>query len=122
MPDLRYQAVQDEEALLEGGDSIALHSAIDEGSDEDDELYQDSLSDHKSARQRPAPENGDDRPIRSRRPWQRCCSCRSPSRTCVIITFLLLAALVTLLGGGGLWVYKNAPVDGQSPPWYPSPR
>lgn len=36
---------------------------------------------------------------------------------------LFATALVLLLSAGGIWVYKSAvPQDGQSEPWYPSPR
>ena len=37
-----------------------------------------------------------------------------PRRTCLIITFIMLAGLITLLTGSGYWVYKNAPADGVS--------
>ncbi|KAF2458236.1 glycoside hydrolase family 3 protein [Lineolata rhizophorae] len=36
------------------------------------------------------------------------------------LLFLVMVAL--LLSAGGIWVYKTAPQDGQSPPWYPSPK
>ena len=36
---------------------------------------------------------------------------------------LFITALLLLLSVGGLWVYKSAvPEDGESDPWYPSPR
>lgn len=37
-----------------------------------------------------------------------------PRRTCLIITFIMLAGLITLLTGSGYWIYKNAPADGVS--------
>ncbi|KAL2354537.1 glycosyl hydrolase family 3 N terminal domain-containing protein [Cryomyces antarcticus] len=43
-------------------------------------------------------------------------------RLCCFMVLLFTGALVLLLSVGGLWVYKSAPEDGQSPPWYPSPR
>jgi beta-glucosidase len=37
----------------------------------------------------------------------------------MVIMVLVIAGLV--IGGGGWWFYKMAPVDGESPPWYPTP-
>lgn len=46
-----------------------------------------------------------------------------PSRFCCILILLFVTTLVLLLSVGGLWVYKGAvPDDGQSEPWYPSPK
>lgn len=50
---------------------------------------------------------------------------RTPSRTCCCITLLFfLAFLLLLLSGGGYYTVTviAIPPDGQSPPWYPSPR
>ncbi|MCJ1252031.1 hypothetical protein MMC30_009269 [Trapelia coarctata] len=46
--------------------------------------------------------------------WQR--------RSCLTITLVLIGALVGVLSASGVWVYKSAPPDGLSPPWYPTPR
>ncbi|KAI9854533.1 MAG: hypothetical protein M1824_000298 [Vezdaea acicularis] len=43
-------------------------------------------------------------------------------RKCLLISLGLLGVLVILLGGGGTFLYKTAPKDGLSPPFYPSPR
>ncbi|KAI9826978.1 MAG: hypothetical protein M1819_007072 [Sarea resinae] len=44
-----------------------------------------------------------------------------PWRSCIVITLLVLALLLLVLSGGGYYVYRTAPLDGQSPSWYPSP-
>ena len=52
--------------------------------------------------------------------WQRWLI---PSRFCCGLIVLFVATLVLLLGVGGFWVYKVAtPDDGESEPWYPSPK
>ncbi|KAK5175165.1 uncharacterized protein LTR77_000302 [Saxophila tyrrhenica] len=46
-----------------------------------------------------------------------------PSRFCCCLLLLFVVTLILLLSAGGLWVYKVAvPDDGESEPWYPSPR
>ncbi|KAK4984701.1 hypothetical protein LTR50_006442 [Elasticomyces elasticus] len=58
------------------------------------------------------------RPLR--RGWRRWFI---PSRMCCFMVLLFTAAVALLLSAGGIWVYKEAvPEDGQSPPWYPTPR
>ncbi|KAI9737896.1 MAG: hypothetical protein M1834_009266 [Cirrosporium novae-zelandiae] len=44
------------------------------------------------------------------------------TRTCLMYTGTLLLVMVILGVGVGLWVYKVKPKDGQSPPWYPTPK
>ena len=46
--------------------------------------------------------------------------CR-PTWKCLIITFTLVGGLVGVIVGLSFWVYKSAPKDGLSPPWYPTP-
>ncbi|KAL8813234.1 MAG: hypothetical protein Q9223_001741 [Gallowayella weberi] len=48
--------------------------------------------------------------------------CCSRYKVCFITTGVVLALFLLLSGSGAFWVYKTAPKDGQSPPWYPSPR
>jgi beta-glucosidase-like glycosyl hydrolase len=46
-----------------------------------------------------------------------------PSRFCCCLMLLFFVTLLLLLSAGGIWVYKVAvPDDGESEPWYPSPR
>lgn len=46
----------------------------------------------------------------------------TPGRWCCwLLTFV--ATVVLLLGAGGIWAWKaSVPVDGLSPPWYPTPK
>ncbi|KAI9823432.1 MAG: hypothetical protein M1832_002443 [Thelocarpon impressellum] len=39
---------------------------------------------------------------------------------CVIISLTTVGSLLAIIVAGGSWVYKSAPADGQSPPWYPT--
>ncbi|KAI4215524.1 MAG: hypothetical protein LQ351_001993 [Letrouitia transgressa] len=45
----------------------------------------------------------------------------SRHRIYFITTGVILLLFLVLSGSGLFWVYKSAPEDGQSPPWYPSP-
>ncbi|KAK1813763.1 hypothetical protein LTR12_011817 [Friedmanniomyces endolithicus] len=55
-------------------------------------------------------------PRRSSRRWSRL-------RFCCFLLFLFIVTIFLLLSAGGLWVYKaGASHDGESEPWYPSPR
>jgi hypothetical protein len=40
---------------------------------------------------------------------------------CLIIFLAILVLFWSILAGAGFWLYKQAPVDGLSPPWYPAP-
>ncbi|ETI23152.1 hypothetical protein G647_04949 [Cladophialophora carrionii CBS 160.54] len=40
----------------------------------------------------------------------------------IALSVLVLAVFVSLIGGGGYWVYNKGLINGQSPPWYPTPR
>ncbi|KAF2017320.1 glycoside hydrolase family 3 protein [Aaosphaeria arxii CBS 175.79] len=43
-------------------------------------------------------------------------------RYCCWMLLLFTATTVLLLSVGGIWAWNSAPHDGQSPPWYPSPK
>ncbi|KAF2083308.1 glycoside hydrolase family 3 protein [Saccharata proteae CBS 121410] len=58
--------------------------------------------------------------LRSQRPWPKFWS-RLPGRSWCWLVLLFVITTVLLLTAGGLWAWKNAPVDGRSPPWYPAP-
>ena len=114
-----YRAVSAEDS-----DKIPLRPYVDDGSSDDDDFDSATdLRDRKPTKSGAARGDGSPQASRgSRRPWQRLCCGLRFSNTCLIITSLFAAAAVVLLGGGGLYVYKTAPKDGQSPPWYPTPR
>ncbi|KAF4304323.1 putative beta-glucosidase 1 precursor protein [Botryosphaeria dothidea] len=59
-----------------------------------------------------------------RRPWARLASTIIPTRKRLWcwLPLLFILALLLLLGAGGLWAWRSSPLEGQSPPWYPSPR
>jgi beta-glucosidase-like glycosyl hydrolase len=40
---------------------------------------------------------------------------------CLLIVLVVLIVIWSILAGGGFWLYKQKPLDGQSPPWYPTP-
>jgi beta-glucosidase len=40
---------------------------------------------------------------------------------CLIIGLVVGIIFWSILAGGGYWLYKYAPKDGLSPPWYPTP-
>jgi hypothetical protein len=106
-----YQAVPND------GEKVPLRQYVDEASSDEDDL--DSLTDGQD---RKPSKTGAQANRQNGRPWQRLCCGLQFSNACLIITFLFIAATVILLGGGGLLIYKTAPKDGQSPPWYPTPR
>ncbi|KAF2273290.1 beta-glucosidase-like protein [Westerdykella ornata] len=45
-----------------------------------------------------------------------------PSKLCCGLVLLFVASVVLLLSAGGIWAWRSAPLDGQSPPWYPTPK
>ncbi|KFY33499.1 hypothetical protein V494_07560 [Pseudogymnoascus sp. VKM F-4513 (FW-928)] len=49
---------------------------------------------------------------------RRSCSRRSK---CYLMAAAVVIIIGIVVGGGGWWVYNMVPVDGESPPWYPSP-
>lgn len=110
------------------GDKVALRPYVDAADSDDGVEDDDSSNDvHQSfkTRHRRAVPSVDDLHAtqgRSRRPWQRLCCCGRFSNTTLVVFALFAGFVVTLLGGGGLYIYKSAPTDGQSPPWYPTPN
>ena len=128
-----YQAVLGDEIHGDGdrdgdGDKIPLRPYVD-AADSDDEVDDDDpvndvYQSFKPRHRRAVPSVDDQHASqgRSRRPWQRLCCYGRFSNTTLVIFALFAGVVVTLLGGGGLYVYKAAPVDGQSPPWYPTPN
>ncbi len=41
---------------------------------------------------------------------------------CLLIVLVIGILFWSVLAAGGVWLYKKKPADGQSPPWYPTPR
>lgn len=123
-----YQAVQGREVLNESDDSKPLREPIGGFSSEDEDDASPTEALHKSqldgTPRRSPPRKGEHVTIdvsKARRPWRRFCAFFIPSkRVCIFIT-IILAAVIGAAIGGGAWVYKSAPKDGLSPPWYPTP-
>jgi beta-glucosidase-like glycosyl hydrolase len=44
------------------------------------------------------------------------------TKSSVALCVLILAVFVSFIGGGGYWLYSRGLINGQSPPWYPTPR
>ena len=49
-----------------------------------------------------------------------CCTFTRRSK-CLLVVLAVCAAIWAVLAAGGWWMYKKSPLDGQSPPWYPTP-
>ncbi|KIX10303.1 uncharacterized protein Z518_01385 [Rhinocladiella mackenziei CBS 650.93] len=52
----------------------------------------------------------------------RICAGRRLTKTYIAFSILILTIFASVVGGGGYWVYTKGPINGQSPPWYPTPR
>lgn len=123
-----YQAVQGQDLSKESDYSKPLREPVGGFSSEDEDDGSPTEALHKSqldgTPRRSPPRKGEHTTIdgkKARRPWRRLCACLIPSkRVCVLIT-IVLAAVIGAAIGGGAWVYKSAPKDGLSPPWYPTP-
>lgn len=111
------------EALLREGDDISLHSSIDGDdysnsvSDEEEAAAGQSNKIQKRRRRRQELLEAKDyllkqKSNRNRSQCGNACGCLRPRTTCVVVTVILLSGFLTLIGGGGLWVYKTAPKDG----------
>lgn len=125
----QYEALNSQDALNERADSIPLRRPVEGFSSDDDDSSPTKALNKKQldgTPRRSPPKAGEHTTIverrTSRRPWRRFCACAIPSkRVCILIIIVLAAILGAAFGGGG-WVYKSAPKDGLSPPWYPTPR
>ena len=52
----------------------------------------------------------------------RLCSGNRLSKSCIALCVLILAIFLSIIGGGGYYLYQVELINGQSPPWYPSPQ
>lgn len=60
--------------------------------------------------------------LSARHRHRKICGCYRLSRTCIAICMSAAIIVVFLLTSGGYLAYKNGLIDGQSPPWYPTPK
>lgn len=114
-----HLAEESRENLLAKSSGTSLHDSFDNYSSDDDASSTNSairLTTKTNSRLRP----------HSRKtklnPSSRFVICRRPSKFCVLLSIVVVLSLLAAIGGGGIWVYRSSPKDGQSPPWYPSPR
>ncbi len=122
-----YQAVRGQDIVTERNDSKPLREPI-EGFSSDNEDGSPTEPLNKSqldgTPKRSPPKAGEHNTVdaaKSRRPWRRFCALLVPSRRACIIISIVLAVVLGAAIGGSTWVYKSAPEDGLSPPWYPTP-
>ena len=52
----------------------------------------------------------------------RACVGRRLSKTCITVTIVVIAVVVAIIGGGGYLTWNTPQIDGQSPPFYPTPQ
>ncbi|EXJ63574.1 beta-glucosidase [Cladophialophora psammophila CBS 110553] len=52
----------------------------------------------------------------------RFCAGRRLTKQYITLSVLLLAVIVSVISGGGYWFYTQGQINGQSPPWYPTPQ
>ena len=123
------------EGLLQAHNAATLRLSLDEIDRSSEDVDLDELElidlgeDQKSTQRRrgkvwPAPTHEKDSRGRSRG-VKRLSSLGSftwKRRTCIMVILILLGAVIGVFSGSGLWIWKTAPLDGQSPPWYPTPR
>lgn len=62
-----------------------------------------------------------ERNARAQHRTSRLCACQRLTRTYIAISAAAAVAFLLILTSGGYWAYKNGLIDGQSPPWYPTP-
>lgn len=116
-------------------DAAYLSSDDDADLDEFDPLNEEStpLDINKRRRQRSESQVGNTadaydskrwRDGENNNPWTRLASAVMPTRKRLWcwLPLLFVLALLLLLSAGGMWAWKARPLEGHSPPWYPSPR
>lgn len=81
-----------------------------------DDVLSDGEVDGKLIRARAPEINARIQPRRS-----TLCTCRRLSKTFISVCAAAAIAFLLILSSGGYWASQNGLIDGQSPPWYPSP-
>lgn len=103
-----YQPLQ-ADAAEDGQDADASKSTRTQAYRDDDEGDSLNLSNPKYASQ----------PLRSS--GFRVFSGSRLSKSCIALCVLVLAILLSVIGGGGFWLWNTELINGQSPPRYPTP-
>ena len=121
--DRQEEAGRSREGLLRSynkAESIPLRKSLEEAYKSDTEsdldatefLDRDPLNERSQA------------PVTAYEPARRLRNIRSAfarRSKCLIIILVVLIIFWSILAGGGFFLYKKSPLDGQSPPWYPTP-
>jgi len=118
------------EGLLHGHNAATSRSSSEPRSSEDDGLdelevfeYVDEIQGKRHGREKRRPSYSYAKATGARRGWLKSLGILFwQRRSCLTITLVLIGGLIGALSASGVWVYKTAPPDGLSPPWYPTPR
>ena len=120
------------EGLLHPRKTSQLRSSLDEAykssSEDDFDLDLDFIQDHNDPYKVPERQNLRNPRLKSANAyenggksswrgilWLRAIrKCLRPTRTCLVVSAILVGGLVALVVGSGAWVYKSAPIDGVS--------
>ncbi|KAK5076641.1 hypothetical protein LTR51_002324 [Lithohypha guttulata] len=103
-----YQPLEVDDAEVAGESPNVKYTYNDFSDDEEDDGKLRLLeAPENSARQRKA------------KAW---CACSSLSKACIAACAAVALVTLLLIGSGGYFAYKQGLIDGQSPPWYPSPN
>ncbi|RDL36548.1 Uncharacterized protein BP5553_05900 [Venustampulla echinocandica] len=121
--DRRDEAGQSREGLLRSykrGESIPMRKSLEEAyrSDSESDLDATEFLDSEPLDTSSKPPPPAHQPATWLRTLQNICARRSK---CILMIIFVLIIFWMILGGGGLFLYKQKPVDGESPPWYPTP-
>ena len=127
---LEDEANGSQEGLLHEHNAATSRSSSEDRSSEADSLDELELLDYAGEIEDTRRVHGKTRPAYSyakntgaRRRWLRSFGKYfRRRRSCLTVTLILLGGLIGVLLASGVWVYKSAPPDGKSPPWYPTPR
>ncbi|TVY20861.1 putative beta-glucosidase E [Lachnellula arida] len=121
--DRQEEAAQSREGLLRSYnklESIPLRKSLEEAykSDTDSDLDATEFLDRDPLNER------SQSPVTAYEPARRLRNIRNAfarRSKCLIITLVVLIIFWSILAGGGFFLYKKSPYNGQSPPWYPTP-
>ena len=127
---LKDEVIGSRERLLHDHNAATSRSSSEHRSSEDDGLdelesfeYADEIQDTRRGRGKRRPSYNYTKAAVARRRWLKSLGTHFwQRRSCLTITLVLIGVLGGILSASGVWVYKSAPPDGLSPPWYPTPR
>lgn len=117
------EAGQSREGLLQSydrGESIPMRKSLEDAyrSDSDSDLDATEYLDRKTPNEPPKSASSAYAPSMQLAALNRIVVRRSK---CCVIVLAVFIIFWSVLAGGGFLLYKKTPVDGQSPPWYPTP-